>query len=79
MHDMLDYFSMDPWFRQFHQNNLTFSIWYHHSENFMLALSHDEVVHGKSNMIGKMPGDEWQKLANHEHGVWPVERVECLE
>ncbi len=64
MHDMLDYFSMDPWFRQFHQNNLTFSIWYHHSENFMLALSHDEIVHGKSNMIGKMPGDEWQKFAN---------------
>jgi 1,4-alpha-glucan branching enzyme len=64
MHDMLDYFHMDPWFRQFHQNNLTFSMWYHHSENFMLALSHDEVVHGKSNMIGKMPGDEWQKFAN---------------
>ncbi|OKH26113.1 1,4-alpha-glucan branching enzyme [Hydrococcus rivularis NIES-593] len=64
MHDMLDYFSMDPWFRQFHQNNITFSMWYHHSENFMLALSHDEIVHGKSNMIGKMPGDEWQKYAN---------------
>ena len=64
MHDMLDYFSMDPWFRQFHQNNVTFSIWYAFSENFMLALSHDEVVHGKSNMIGKMPGDEWQKMAN---------------
>ena len=64
MHDMLDYFSMDPWFRQFHQNNLTFSMWYHHSENYMLALSHDEVVHGKSNIIGKMPGDEWQKFAN---------------
>jgi 1,4-alpha-glucan branching enzyme len=64
MHDMLDYFNMDPWFRQFHQNNLTFSMWYNHSENFMLALSHDEVVHGKSNMIGKMPGDEWQKFAN---------------
>ena len=64
MHDMLDYFSMDPWFRQFHQNNVTFSIWYHYSENFMLALSHDEVVHGKSPMIGKMPGDEWQKFAN---------------
>lgn len=64
MHDMLDYFSMDPWFRQFHQNNVTFSIWYHHSENFMLALSHDEVVHGKSNIIGKMPGDTWQKFAN---------------
>ena len=64
MHDMLDYFSMDPWFRQFHQNNLTFSMWYHHSENYMLALSHDEIVHGKSNIIGKMPGDEWQKFAN---------------
>lgn len=64
MHDMLDYFSMDPWFRQFHQNNLTFSMWYHHSENYMLALSHDEVVHGKSNIIGKMPGDRWQKFAN---------------
>ncbi|MGK7899891.1 MAG: 1,4-alpha-glucan branching enzyme [Hormoscilla sp.] len=64
MHDMLDYFSMDPWFRQFHQNNVTFSMWYHHSENYMLALSHDEIVHGKSPMIGKMPGDEWQKYAN---------------
>jgi 1,4-alpha-glucan branching enzyme len=64
MHDILDYFSMDPWFRQFHQNNITFSMWYHHSENYMLALSHDEIVHGKSNMIGKMPGDEWQKFAN---------------
>lgn len=64
MHDMLDYFSMDPWFRQFHQNNVTFSIWYAFSENFMLALSHDEVVHGKSNMPGKIPGDEWQKFAN---------------
>ena len=64
MHDMLDYFNMDPWFRQFHQNNITFSMWYHHSENYMLALSHDEIVHGKSNMIGKMPGDDWQKFAN---------------
>lgn len=64
MHDTLDYFGMDPWFRQFHQNNVTFSIWYHYSENYMLALSHDEVVHGKSNMLGKLPGDEWQKFAN---------------
>ena len=64
MHDMLDYFSMDPWFRQFHQNNITFSIMYTFTENFMLAFSHDEVVHGKSPMIGKVPGDEWQKFAN---------------
>lgn len=64
MHDMLDYFSMDPWFRQFHQNLVTFSIWYHHSENFMLALSHDEVVHCKSHIMNKMPGDDWQKFAN---------------
>jgi 1,4-alpha-glucan branching enzyme len=64
MHDILDYFHMDPWFRQFHQNNVTFSMWYNHTENFMLALSHDEIVHCKSNMIGKMPGDEWLKFAN---------------
>lgn len=64
MHDILDYFSMDPWFRQFHQNNVTFSMWYHHAENYMLALSHDEVVHGKSSILHKMPGDDWQKFAN---------------
>ena len=69
MHDMLDYFEQDPWFRQFHQNNVTFSIMYHYSENFMLALSHDEVVHCKSSIIGKMPGPTddpsyWQKFAN---------------
>ncbi len=69
MHDMLDYFKLDPWFRQFHQNNVTFSIMYHYSENFMLALSHDEVVHCKSSIIGKMPGptndpSQWQKFAN---------------
>ena len=54
MHDMLDYFELDPWFRKFHQNNVTFSICYNYTENFMLALSHDEVVHGKSNLLQKM-------------------------
>ncbi len=64
MHDMLDYFELDPWFRQFNQNNITFSIWYNYTENFMLALSHDEVVHGKSHLLHKMPGDDWQKYSN---------------
>ncbi len=64
MHDMLDYFAIDPWFRQFHQNNVTFSICYNFTENFMLALSHDEVVHGKSHLLHKMPGDDWRKYAN---------------
>jgi len=64
MHDMLNYFSTDPLYRRYHQNSVTFSIWYAFSENFMLALSHDEVVHGKGNLYQKMPGNEWQKLAN---------------
>ena len=64
MHDTLDYFKMDPYFRQFHQDKFTFSMAYFYDENFMLPLSHDEVVHGKSPMINKMPGDEWQKFAN---------------
>ena len=63
MHDTLDYFKMDPYFRQFHQDKFTFSLMYFYDENFLLPLSHDEVVHGKSPMINKMPGDEWQKFA----------------
>ncbi|HEY0432989.1 MAG TPA: 1,4-alpha-glucan branching protein GlgB [Chitinophagaceae bacterium] len=64
MHDTLDYFKMDPYFRQFHQDKFAFSMMYFFDENFMLPLSHDEVVHGKSPMLYKMPGDEWQKMAN---------------
>jgi len=64
MHDVLLYMSKDPVFRQYHQNNLTFGMWYAYTENFVLPLSHDEVVHGKGSLWGKMPGDEWQKAAN---------------
>jgi 1,4-alpha-glucan branching enzyme len=64
MHDTLDYFKMDPLFRPHYQNKFTFSMMYYYDENFMLPLSHDEVVHGKSPMLYKMPGDEWQKFAN---------------
>jgi 1,4-alpha-glucan branching enzyme len=64
MHDTLRYFKRDGIFRQFHQDEFTFSMMYYYDENFMLPLSHDEVVHGKSPMLYKMPGDEWQKFAN---------------
>ncbi|RYY57046.1 MAG: 1,4-alpha-glucan branching protein GlgB, partial [Chitinophagaceae bacterium] len=64
MHDTLDYFKINPWERADHQNKFAFSMMYYYDENFMLPLSHDEVVHGKSPMIFKMPGDTWQQYAN---------------
>jgi 1,4-alpha-glucan branching enzyme len=64
MHDTLDYFRQDPVYRKYRQGQLTFSLIYAFNENFMLPLSHDEVVYGKGSLIGKMPGDDWQKFAN---------------
>ncbi len=64
MHDTLEYFKKEPIYRQHHQDQITFSILYAFTENFMLPLSHDEVVYGKNSLIDKMSGDEWQRFAN---------------
>jgi 1,4-alpha-glucan branching enzyme len=64
MHDTLEYFQKETVYRKYHQNDLTFSMTYTYTENFMLPLSHDEVVYGKRSIAGRMPGDEWQKFAN---------------
>jgi 1,4-alpha-glucan branching enzyme len=64
MHDTLGYFAREPVHRKFHQNDLTFATLYQHTENFVLPLSHDEVVHGKGSLLGRMPGDDWQQFAN---------------
>ena len=64
MHDTLEYFSREPIYRRFHHHELTFSMVYAYSERYVLPLSHDEVVHGKRSLLGRMPGDRWQQLAN---------------
>lgn len=64
MHDTLQYFSKEPIYRKYHHNDISFSLTYAFTENFMLPLSHDEVVYGKRSILGRMPGDEWQRFAN---------------
>jgi 1,4-alpha-glucan branching enzyme len=64
MHDTLGYFSRDAIHRKYHQNDLTFAMLYHYHENFILPLSHDEIVHGKGSLLARMPGDDWQRFAS---------------
>ena len=64
MHDTLSYFEKEPIYRKYHHHQLTFSSTYAYTEDFVLPLSHDEVVHGKKSLLNKMPGDDWQKFAN---------------
>ena len=71
MHDTLEYFSLDPIHRKFHQNKVTFGLMYAFTENFILVLSHDEVVHGKKALLDKMPGDDWQQICQSSCALWP--------
>ncbi|MDO0532042.1 1,4-alpha-glucan branching enzyme, partial [Escherichia coli] len=64
MHDTLDYMKLDPVHRRHHHDKMTFGMLYNYTENFVLPLSHDEVVHGKKSILDRMPGDAWQKFAN---------------